>query len=110
VPLPNHLHVEWTLKALDAGKHVLTEKPIALSASEIDDLIKARDASGCLAAEAYMIAHHPQWARVRELIKGGRIGKLMRVDAAPPTSAIALRQAAVAFAISVFTRWVACGL
>ncbi len=82
VPLPNHLHVEWTLKALDAGKHVLTEKPIALNASEIDQLIEARDRTGLLAAEAYMIAHHPQWERVKELIGEGAIGKLMRVDAA----------------------------
>ena len=82
VPLPNHLHVEWTLKALAAGKHVLTEKPIALEASEIDQLIKARDASGLLAAEAYMIAHHPQWARTKELIASGAIGTLMRTDAA----------------------------
>ena len=50
IPLPNHLHVEWTLKALAAGKHVLTEKPIALQASEIDQIIAARDASGLLAA------------------------------------------------------------
>ncbi len=82
VPLPNHMHVDWTLKALDAGKHVLTEKPIALNALEIDQLIEARDRTGLLAAEAYMIAHHPQWARARDLIEAGEIGTLARVDAA----------------------------
>jgi predicted dehydrogenase len=81
IPLPNHLHVEWTLKAIAAGKHVLTEKPIALQASEIDTLIAARDASGLLVAEAYMIVHHPQWIRARELVQGGAIGKLRHVDA-----------------------------
>lgn len=82
IPLPNHLHVEWTLKALAAGKHVLTEKPVALAAPEIDRLIAAREASGRLAAEAFMIVHHPQWLRVRELIGSGAIGTLRHVDAA----------------------------
>jgi predicted dehydrogenase len=80
IPLPNHLHVEWTLKALAAGKHVMTEKPIALKASEIDSIIAARDASGLLAAEAYMIVHHPQWKRAKELVQSGAIGKLIQVD------------------------------
>ena len=52
IPLPNHIHVEWTLKALAAGKHVLTEKPIAMQASEIDAIIAARDSTGLMAAEA----------------------------------------------------------
>ncbi|MBD3678129.1 MAG: Gfo/Idh/MocA family oxidoreductase [Rhodobacteraceae bacterium] len=82
VPLPNHLHVEWTKKALLAGKHVLTEKPIALNAEEIDELIAARDKAGLLAAEAYMIVHHPQWQRARELYREGAIGKLIHVDGA----------------------------
>ncbi|MEM1286095.1 MAG: Gfo/Idh/MocA family oxidoreductase [Pseudomonadota bacterium] len=80
IPLPNHLHVEWTKKALAAGKHVLTEKPIAMTASEIDDLIAARDASGLLAAEAYMIVHSAQWQRARQLLRDGTIGKLVHVD------------------------------
>jgi len=80
IPLPNHLHVEWTLKALAAGKHVLTEKPICLKASEIAQIIKASDASGLLAAEAYMIVHHPQWQRARDLVQAGAIGKLTHVD------------------------------
>ncbi len=82
VPLPNHLHVEWTLKALEAGKHVLTEKPIAMHAAEFGRLIAARDRAGRLAAEAYMIVHHPQWIRARELVQGGAIGRLLHVDAA----------------------------
>ncbi len=81
VPLPNHLHVEWTLKALQAGKHVLCEKPIALHAAEFDRLIAAHDAAGKLAAEAFMIVHHPQFIRARELVQGGAIGRLVHVDA-----------------------------
>ncbi len=81
IPLPNHLHVEWTLKALAAGKHVLTEKPIAMQADEIDALIAARDASGLVAAEAYMIVHHPQWLRAKEWLAAGEIGTLRHVDA-----------------------------
>jgi predicted dehydrogenase len=82
IPLPNHMHVEWTLKALAAGKHVLTEKPIAMQAHEIDQIIAARDASGLLAAEAYMIVHHPQWIRAKEWLEAGEIGTLRHVDAA----------------------------
>lgn len=80
VPLPNHLHVEWTRKALEAGKHVLTEKPIALKAEEIDALIALRDRTGLLAAEAYMIVHHPQWQRAREILQSGAIGTLSHVE------------------------------
>ena len=81
IPLPNHLHVAWTLKALAAGKPVLVEKPVALRAGEIDAVIAARDASGLLAAEAYMIVHHPQWQRARELLAEGAIGRLIAADA-----------------------------
>lgn len=79
VPLPNHLHVEWSLKALDAGKHVLCEKPMTMQASEFDALIAKRDKTGLLAAEAYMIAHHPQWQFTKKLIADGAIGKLIHV-------------------------------
>lgn len=82
IPLPNHMHVEWTLKALAAGKHVLTEKPVAMRAEEIDRLIAARDQSGLLAAEAYMIVHHPQWQRAKEWLEAGEIGELRHADAA----------------------------
>ncbi len=82
IPLPNHLHVEWTRKAARAGKHVLTEKPIALAAVEIDGLIALRDASGLLVTEAYMIVHHPQWQRARQLVAEGAIGRILHADAA----------------------------
>ena len=82
IPLPNHLHVEWTAKALAAGKHVLTEKPIAMKAREIDQIIAARDRSGLLAAEAYMIVQHPQWQRAKEWFEAGEIGDLVHADVA----------------------------
>jgi predicted dehydrogenase len=80
IPLPNHLHVEWTLKAIAAGKHVLCEKPLAMQAGQFDAVIAARDAAGVLAAEAYMIVHHPQFIRARDLVQGGAIGQLCHVD------------------------------
>lgn len=80
IPLPNHLHVDWTLKALEAGKHVLCEKPMTMQAGEFDRLIAARDTSGLLAAEAYMIVHHPQWAWVRRQVTQGRIGALSHIS------------------------------
>ena len=82
IPLPNGAHVEWTEKCLAAGKHVLCEKPIALRADEIDGLIAARDQSGRFAAEAFMVTHHPQWIRARELVRGGAIGRLRQVQGA----------------------------
>ena len=82
VPLPNHMHVQWTLKALAAGKHVLCEKPMTLKEAEFDALIAARDAAGKLAAEAYMIVHHPQWHKVRDMVQGGDIGQLRNVTGA----------------------------
>ena len=82
IPLPNSMHVEWTKRVLEAGKHVLCEKPIALRASEIDDLIAARDASGLMAAEGFMVCHHPQWRRVKTLLAEGAIGDLEHVEAA----------------------------
>ncbi len=81
IPLANHLHVDWTLRAIEAGKHVLCEKPIALDAGEVDRIIAARDASGLHVAEAYMILHHPQWERVRALLDAGALGTLGHVDA-----------------------------
>lgn len=82
IPLPNHLHLIWTLKALAAGKHVLTEKPIALHAREIDQIIQARDAAGKLAAEAFMIVFHPQWLKAKEWVEAGEIGRVLHVDTA----------------------------
>jgi predicted dehydrogenase len=75
-PLPNHLHVPWSIRAAQAGKHVLCEKPIALSADEARTLLAARDASGVQIAEAFMVRTHPQWLEVQRLIASGRIGPL----------------------------------
>jgi predicted dehydrogenase len=81
-PLPNHLHVEWTVKALEAGKHVLCEKPIALNAAEAQSIVAARDRSGKRVIEAFMVRCHPQWHRVRSLVRDGRIGKVRAVQSA----------------------------
>lgn len=75
-PLPNHLHVPWSIRAAEAGKHVLCEKPVALSAAEARTLLTARDRTGVQIGEAFMVRTHPQWAKVRELIDAGRIGEL----------------------------------
>ncbi|ETX30060.1 Gfo/Idh/MocA family protein [Roseivivax isoporae] len=82
IPLPNSLHVEYTRKALEAGKHVLCEKPLAMEAGQFDDLIALRNRTGLLAAEAYMIVHHPQWQRAKALYEDGAIGRLVAVNAA----------------------------
>lgn len=79
IPLPNHMHVEWTLKALEAGKHVLCEKPLAMTAGDFHALIARRDQTGLLAAEAFMIVHHPQWKWVKDQIADGAIGSLVHV-------------------------------
>jgi predicted dehydrogenase len=78
-PLPNHLHVPWSIRAAERGKHVLCEKPIALSASEARDLRAARDRNGVQIGEAFMVRTHPQWLKVQELIAAGRIGELRLV-------------------------------
>jgi predicted dehydrogenase len=75
-PLPNELHAPWTERALAAGKHVLCEKPIALDANEAARLIAARDRSGKLVAEAFMVRFHPQWRRAREIVSTGGIGEV----------------------------------
>ena len=80
IPLPNTLHVEWTQRAIAAGKHVLCEKPLAMRAGEIDALISARDRSSLLVGEAFMVAHHPQWDLVARMIAEGRIGPLRMVE------------------------------
>ena len=79
IPLPHHLHAEWAIKALDAGKHILAEKPIAMHGDDFDALVAARDATGLIAAEAYMIVHHPQWQRTRQLVVDGAIGKVTHI-------------------------------
>jgi predicted dehydrogenase len=82
IPLPTSQHVEWTIRAADAGKHVLCEKPIALSAAEIDKLIRARDRNGVVISEAFMVTYSPVWAKVRELLEQGAIGRLRQVQGA----------------------------
>jgi predicted dehydrogenase len=81
-PLPNHLHVEWTERAARAGKHVLCEKPIAISAAEAARLIDVQRETGRLIAEAFMIRSHPQWRLVRQWLREGRIGDVIAVQAA----------------------------
>jgi predicted dehydrogenase len=75
-PLPNHLHVPWSIRAAEAGKHVLCEKPVAMNTAEARELIVARDRAGVVIAEAFMVQTHPQWVRIVELVRGGRIGAL----------------------------------
>ena len=75
-PLPNQLHVPWTLKAAEAGKHVLCEKPLSLTAEEARMLLAPRDRAGVKIGEAFMVRTHPQWLRVHELVASGRIGEL----------------------------------
>jgi predicted dehydrogenase len=76
IPLPNHMHVPWTIKAAEAGKHVLCEKPIALTAAEAETLLAVRARTGVKIGEAFMVRSHPQWIRLRELLDEGRIGEL----------------------------------
>jgi len=79
-PLPNHLHVPLTLKALAAGKHVLCEKPIAMNAAEARQLVDARDRTGLIVEEAFMVRHARQWKRVCELVVSGAIGELRTIQ------------------------------
>ncbi len=75
-PLPNHLHVPWSIRAAEAGKHVLCEKPLGLNVAEVKSLITARNNAKVKIAEAFMIHVHPQWLRTREIIQSGEIGEL----------------------------------
>ena len=78
-PLPNQLHVPWTIKAAEAGKHVLCEKPIGIDAAEAAELIAVRDRTGVKMGEAFMIRSFPQWLRLRELLDQGAIGELRAI-------------------------------
>ncbi len=80
VPLPNHLHAEWTLAAARAGKHVLCEKPLALTAAEAERMIEGCEAAGVRLMEAFMYRLHPTWLAVCDLVAAGRIGRLVAVD------------------------------
>lgn len=76
IPLPNHLHVPWTTRAAEAGKHVLCEKPIALNAAEARTLLEVRDRTGVRIQEAFMIRTHPQWQRAKALVDDGTLGEV----------------------------------
>jgi len=78
-PLPNHLHLPWSARAAEAGKHVLCEKPIALNVTETLELMRVRDRTGVKIGEAFMVKTHPQWLRVKELAQGGAIGQLKSI-------------------------------
>jgi len=79
IPLPNHLHVPWTIKAAEAGKHVLCEKPLSLTVAEVKTLLAVRARTGVKIGEAFMIRSYPQWLRLRELLDANRIGELRSI-------------------------------
>ncbi|NOH03579.1 MAG: Gfo/Idh/MocA family oxidoreductase [Chloroflexi bacterium] len=80
--LPNHLHAEWTIKALRTGKHVLCEKPLALSLAEVDAMTAAARETGKILTEAFMYRHHPQTSKVKEIVESGALGKLQLIKGA----------------------------
>jgi predicted dehydrogenase len=80
IPVPNHLHAEWTIAAARAGKHVLCEKPLAMDAADAQRMVDACAAEGVHLMEAFMYRLHPSWIAVRELVASGRIGRLVAVD------------------------------
>ena len=81
ISLPNHLHAEWTIKALEAGKHVLCEKPFAVTLEDVDRMIAASRQTGLVLAEAFMYRHHPQTKIVGDWVREGRLGDIARVSA-----------------------------
>ena len=76
VPLPNHLHVDWTIRAAQAGKHVLCEKPIGLTEADAHRLLAVRDRTGVRIQEAFMVRTHPQWTGAVDIVRSGRLGEL----------------------------------
>jgi xylose dehydrogenase (NAD/NADP) len=74
VPLPNSMHIDWSIRALEAGKHVLCEKPLSRRPEEVERAFDAAERAGRLLMEAFMYRHHPQTARIHELVQGGAIG------------------------------------
>src|SRR6202453_1128032 len=81
-PLPNHLHVPWSIKAAESGKHVLCEKPVSVTVAEARTLLAVQQRTGVLIAEGFMVRCHPQWVRASELIRAGRVGKLSAIQGA----------------------------
>ncbi|TVY10073.1 Gfo/Idh/MocA family protein [Paenibacillus cremeus] len=82
IPLPNHLHKEWTIRAAEAGKHVLCEKPAALNAAEMEEMKAACEKEGVVFAEAFMYRYHPRYAMVRDIIASGEIGDIRGIHGA----------------------------
>ena len=80
IPLPNHLHAEWTLRAAEAGKHVLCEKPIAMSADQAQEMVDGCERAGVRLMEAFMYRLHPQWVTALEIVASGRIGDVLAVQ------------------------------
>jgi len=80
IPLPNHRHLEWTIAAARAGKHVLCEKPLALTAADAEQMVEACEQAGVVLMEAFMYRLHPSWIAVREMLAAGRIGRLQAVQ------------------------------
>ncbi len=78
-PLPNHMHVPWSIKAAEAGKHVLCEKPLGMNVAEARELLRVQEKTGVKIGEAFMVRTHPQWLRARELVASGRIGPLRSI-------------------------------
>ena len=76
IPLPNHLHLYWTVRAAEAGKHVLCEKPIGWTAGDVLTFIDTRERTGVKIQEAFMVRTHPQWLKAREIVQAGRLGSL----------------------------------
>lgn len=79
-PLPNNMHLEWTVKAMEAGKHVLCEKPIGLTVAEVEEMIRVRDRYGVKAGEAFMVKSNPQWIETRERVRRGEVGDLRLIQ------------------------------
>jgi xylose dehydrogenase (NAD/NADP) len=80
ISLPNHLHAEWSIRALQAGKHVLCEKPLAISVEEVDQMIAASQSSGKILAEAFMYLHHPQTLTARQWLLDGNLGEILSLQ------------------------------
>lgn len=80
LPLPNDLHAEWTIRAAKAGKHILCEKPLAMSSAQAEEMARACAAAGVKLAEAFMYRHHPSWVETVQLVRRGAIGRLQAVQ------------------------------
>jgi len=80
IPLPNDMHAEWTTRAAAAGKHVLSEKPLAMTAAQAEEMLQACEEAGVKLAEAFMYRHHPSWVEAVRLVREGSIGELQAVQ------------------------------